>query len=120
MMFFFGFAIDALFYHARKKRSHIKYFVQTDYFRSFVHRRTSYNVYYANFFEIRIISTRLYEPLLVLMAKVRTIWLCWLSEKILIIWPYELLGGNLYKIKISLICFDLRIQAALRFFLVNL
>ena len=44
MMFFFLITVDTCFdYHlARKKRSHIKYFVLTGYFRSFNNVRTDY------------------------------------------------------------------------------
>lgn len=50
MVFFFFGTIDTGFYHhAKIKRSHVKYFVQTGKFRSFYTIRTSYNVYCANF-----------------------------------------------------------------------
>jgi hypothetical protein len=49
VMFFFFFAVDADFCcHREKRRSYIKNFVQTGYFRSFFNGRTAYNVYYAN------------------------------------------------------------------------
>ncbi len=48
-MLFFGLAVGTFFYHPEIKRSHIKNFVQTDYFRSISYGRTSYNLSYANF-----------------------------------------------------------------------
>ena len=49
MVFFFFVAVGAFLYHVLGKRSYIKNFVQTGYFRSFFYGRTAYNVYYANF-----------------------------------------------------------------------
>ena len=49
VMFFFLRAVATFFYHhVEKRRSYIKYFVQTEHFRSLSHGRTSYNVYCAN------------------------------------------------------------------------
>lgn len=49
MVFFLLIAIGTFFYHLRIMRSHIKNFVQTCYFCSLFDGRTSYNLYYANF-----------------------------------------------------------------------
>jgi len=68
VVFFFFVAVDAFFYHVSKWRSYIKNLVQTGYFRSLCNGRTTYNVYCANFFEIRVILRRLCKHCVVVQS----------------------------------------------------
>ena len=64
VVFFSLIAVNAFLYHVRKRRSYIKNFVQTGYFRSFFNGRTAYNQCYANFFEIRTICLGIFFELI--------------------------------------------------------